>query len=168
MLAIDPYVENTYGVELSSNRINLTYKRGKRMNAGTEFIMGDMFSLPFESNAVSTSFNSGVFHHFEDEAIRKLVEEICRVTRDYVILSVSNKWYPKGRNERSRRMKSHKYWAKFFDDHQSLELVEEGEYGNRLDALYRGITEPRPLWLVKWLKGGLPYHRSWYVFKNMD
>lgn len=168
VIAIDPYVEETYGIELSHNRIELTFERGKRMGAGTDFIMGDMFSLPFGSNAVSTSFNSGVFHHFEDGAVRQLADEICRVTSDYVVLSVSNEWYPKGRGEPSRRMKSHEYWAQLFSSHDALELVEDGEYGNRLDALYRGVTETRPFWLIRWLKAGLPYHRSWYVFAVSD
>ncbi|MGM0717754.1 MAG: class I SAM-dependent methyltransferase [Halobacteriota archaeon] len=130
------------------------------MDRGTDFIMSDMFSLPFGSNSVSTSFNSGVFHHFEDGAIRQLTDKICRVTENHVVLSFSNEWYPKRRGETSLRMKTHEYWARLFAEHDALKLVEDGEYGNRLDALHRGVTEPLPLWLIRWLKAGLPYHRS--------
>jgi len=35
VLAIDPYVEDTCGVELSRNRTELTFERGKRMSAVT-------------------------------------------------------------------------------------------------------------------------------------
>jgi SAM-dependent methyltransferase len=167
-LAVAPYVGGTVGLELNRNRIELTYARGQRMDADTHFLQGDMFSLPFVDDTFSTSFNSGVFHHFDDDAINSLADEVTRVTDDYVILSVSNHWYPISRDQTTRRMKPHDYWADFFDSRPDLSLVEDGRYGNRLDAIYRGVTEPRPLWLCRWLVAGMSYPRSWYVFEVAD
>lgn len=165
-LAVEPYVDSAIGVELDPDRIKLTYERACRMNAASHFLRGDMFDLPFADNAVSTAFNSGVFQHFDDEGITKIVNEAARIASDYLILSVANNAFPKDPNNESRRMKSHDWWCDCLEDcSSSLSLVDAGQYGDRLNTGYRAVTLRRPIWAVQWLLNGLPYPRSWFVLE---
>lgn len=160
-LAVQPYVDNAVGVELSSDRIELTYERANRMSADTQFIQGDMFELPFDDDTFSTSFNSGIFQHFDNNGIKEIINEVGRVSRDYLILSVANHWYPA--QSETRRMKSHEWWCNLFSSYDNYELVEHGTYGNRLDSIYEGVSNFKMIWLGKWVGSDLPYPRSWFV-----
>lgn len=162
-LAVEPYVERSIGVELDMDRSELTYQRGRRMDALTQFICGDMFELPFTNNAVSTAFKSGVFQHFDNTDIQAIIEEGARIARDHLILSVANRWYPKRPENKTRRMKSHEWWCDRLNSCPSVSLEEDGTYGNRLDAGYRAVTLRRSIWFGRWLSAGIPYPRSWFV-----
>lgn len=161
-MAIDPYVESTYGVELNVDRLDLTYERGGRIGAGTDFVRADMFELPFPDDSVSVVFNSGVFQHFEDDGVRAFLDESSRVASDYLVLSVANRWYPHHGRE-TRRMESHDYWCDELGSHPRLALVEEGEYGNRLDTAFRRARNLEVLATARWLRAGIPNPRSWFV-----
>lgn len=161
-MAIDPYVESTYGVELDADRTKLTYKRGRRIEADTDFIRADMFELPFPDDSVSVIFNSGIFQHFQSEGVRSFLDESTRVASDYLVLSVANKWYPH-HGRQTRRMESHSYWCQQLDSHPSLELVEDGEYGNRLDTAFRRARNLDILASTRWFLAGIPNPRSWFV-----
>lgn len=162
-LAVEPYVENAVGIELNNDRIRLSYERADRMRAETQFIQDDMFELPFSDDIFSTSFNSGVYQHFDDDGIKDIIDEAGRVTRDYLILSVANHWYPA--QSETRRMNSHEWWCDLFNSYDDYELVEHGTYGNRLNSIYVGLSNYKMSWFVKWVSANLPYPRSWFVLK---
>ena len=162
-LAVEPYVENAVGVDLSADRVELTHERARRMDADTSFIRGDMFELPFDDNTFSTSFNSGVYQHFDNDGRKEIIHEVARVSRDYLILSVANHWYPA--QSETRRMKSHAWWCNLFDGYDNYNLVEHGTYGNRLNSVYEGISNVELIWFVKWVSSNLPYPRSWFVLE---
>lgn len=161
-LAVDPYVEGTVGVELDPDRIELTYARGRRLGADSHFVRGNMFDLSFSDDAFSVGFNSGVFQHFDDNGIESFLSELARVSRDYLVLSVANRWYPHdGRS--SRRLLSHDRWCELFDRHENLSLLESGKYGDRTHAAFNGIRTFDIPWITRWALGGLEYPRSWFV-----
>lgn len=68
-----------------------------------QFIQGDMTkSLPFDNNSFDTVFSCGVFEYFSDDEIKKIIDEIKRITRKRIIILVPNaksiayrvgKWY---------------------------------------------------------------------------
>lgn len=162
-LAVEPYVDNAVGIDLSDDRIELTYQRANRMSVDTRFIQGDMFELPFADDTFSTSFNSGVYQHFDNNGIKEIIEEAGRVSRDYLILSVANKWYPA--QSETRRMKPHEWWCDLFDSYDNYQLVEHGTYGNRLNSIYEGLSNFDIFWFLKWIRADLRYPRSWFVLQ---
>lgn len=161
-LAVDPYVDDTIGVELDPDRIELTYARGRRLGANSHFIRGDMFDLPFADDAFSVGFNSGVFQHFDDEGIHSFLSELARVSRDYLVLSVANRWYPHD-GRASRRLLDHDRWCEILGRHDQLSLSESGKYGDRTHAAFDGLRTLDIPWMVRWTLGGLEYPRSWFV-----
>lgn len=161
-LAVDPYVNNTVGIELNPDRIKLTYERGKRLSSGTQFIRGDMFDLPFPDDSFSVGFNSGVFQHFEEGGISSFLTELSRVTSDYIVLSVANRWYPHNGRD-SRRLIGHDKWCEILGGHEQLSLVESGKYGDRTHAAFDGFRTLDIRWIMKWALGGMDYPRSWFV-----
>jgi SAM-dependent methyltransferase len=161
-LAVAPYLDGTVGIELDSERIELTYARCQRLGAESHFVRGDMFNLPFSDNAFSVGFNSGVFQHFDSNGIRSFLSELVRVSRDHLVLSVANRWYPHN-GRASRRLLDHDRWSEILSSHDALSLLESHKYGDRTHAAFDGIRTLDVLWTVRWVLGGLEYPRSWFV-----
>lgn len=161
-LAVNPYIDGTVGVELDPDRIKLTYARGQRFGSESHFVRGDMFDLPFPDNTFSVGFNSGVFQHFDADGIDLFLSELARVSRDFLVLSVANRWYPHS-GRASRRLLSHDRWCKIFNRHDQLSLVESGKYGDRTHAAFDGFRMFDILWAVRWALSGFEYPRSWFV-----
>lgn len=161
-LAVAPYVGNTVGVELDADRVALTTERARRMGGRVSVVRGDMFTLPFDADRFSVGFNSGVFQHFPDSGVHSFLTELSRVCRDFLVVSVANQSYPHNGRE-SRRLLSHGRWCRLLDNHDRLELVADGRYGDRTHAVFNGVRTVNVRWGLRWLADRLGRPRSWFV-----
>ena len=66
---------NPVGVDLSPGLI----ERAKKLYPGTEFIVGDVEALPFESGSLDAVLLSGIIHHLPDPS--KCMREVHRVLK---------------------------------------------------------------------------------------
>lgn len=81
-------IDNDEGV------LNIARQNNGYLNGKVTLQKADAYRLPFKDNSFDVCFSQGFFEHFDDEDIRKLVQEQLRVAR-VIIFSVPSFWYPK-------------------------------------------------------------------------
>lgn len=81
-------VDNNKGILKKAQKNNDHY------NGKVKFQFADAFKLPFKNNSFDMSISQGFFEHFNNEEIRKLLDEQLRVSKKWVLFSVPNKHYP--------------------------------------------------------------------------
>jgi ubiquinone/menaquinone biosynthesis C-methylase UbiE len=87
----------------SSENLSFSMKLFEVLGIKGKFLRTDIVDpLPFESNSFDTVFSCGVFEHFTDEEIKRILREAFRVSKKRVIIMVPNalsiayrigKWY---------------------------------------------------------------------------
>ena len=88
-------------------------------------IKGDIFKIPFNNNYFSIAHSSGVFEHFSDLEIEKLINEQLRVA-DTIIFSVPTKYFDK-KMLGNERFLSKDEWRKIILK-SNAKIVEESGY----------------------------------------
>jgi ubiquinone/menaquinone biosynthesis C-methylase UbiE len=101
-------------LDLNPLAIDLTKQAHKKLNKKADFIVGDMFNIPFDEKSFDVIFNAGVIEHFNKKDRTKAFIEYSRVLKDngvmyiafpnhysfpyriaYLIRKILNKWpYP--------------------------------------------------------------------------
>lgn len=80
------------GVDLSLNKINVAQYIAKRKNLNCEYHRMDATDLKFPDKSFDYVLSSQVLEHLRDD--RKAIEELFRITRSKVIITVPKKgWY---------------------------------------------------------------------------
>ncbi len=79
-------------VDVDDEVLERARKASKDLNGSVKFMRGDAFSLPFGEKEFDIAFSQGVFEHFSDEDIIKMIAEQLRVAKK-VLFSVPNKNY---------------------------------------------------------------------------
>jgi len=81
--------------------------QARRFGGKVNFVEGDAFKLPFQEKSFDLIFHQGFLEHFNDEEIRRLLDEQLRVA-PFVFLSVPCFFYPRRDfgNERLLRQRS--------------------------------------------------------------
>lgn len=76
------------GVDLGDAALALAADLAEQAQVAPRFEKQDLFSLPYEDRNFDASFCFRVLHHFESVMLQsRLIAEICRVSRDYVLIS---------------------------------------------------------------------------------
>lgn len=58
----------------------------------SNLISGDMFQIPFKTNSFDVVWNEGVLEHFKEPTNLAACKEMCRVSKNLVIIAVPNKY----------------------------------------------------------------------------
>lgn len=72
--------KNLYGIEINQHAVELSKKMTTRVN----IIQGSAFDLPFKDNYFDLAFTSGVLIHINPKDLKKIMNEIYRVTKKYI------------------------------------------------------------------------------------
>ncbi len=76
------------GVDLGEAALALAAQLAAKEDVSVRFEHQDMFSLPYRDRAFDATLCFRFLHHFESAALRsRLIDEICRVSRQYVLVS---------------------------------------------------------------------------------
>ncbi|HIG96329.1 TPA: class I SAM-dependent methyltransferase [Candidatus Woesearchaeota archaeon] len=83
-------------VSIDNNEVVLkkAQKNNKHYNGTVKFKFGDAFKIPFKNGSFDMAISQGFFEHFNNEEIKKLLDEQLRVARKSVLISVPNSYYP--------------------------------------------------------------------------
>lgn len=119
-LALHGY--NVTLLDKSREALALSKRFFEKYELSGQFIEGNLFDIPLETQSFDCVWNSGVMEHFSDEEIVKGLQEMKRVSRNKVIVIVPNalsvpyrisKWYlertktwPYGREKPKRSLKT--------------------------------------------------------------
>jgi SAM-dependent methyltransferase len=98
------------GIDLDSQVVEKAVMENQKFNGHAKFEVADSFHLPYPSNSFDLIFHQGLFEHFSDDEIRRLLAEQLRVARQ-VIISVPNHWYPV-KDFGNERLMSRAQWEK--------------------------------------------------------
>ncbi len=69
--------------------IELTKKAHEQLDKKADFIVADMFGMPFENNQFDIVFNAGVIEHFNQEERTKAFQEYARVLKDDGVMFIA-------------------------------------------------------------------------------
>ncbi len=117
-------IDNDEGV------LNIARQNNAFLNGKVTFQKADAYRLPFRDKSFDVCFSQGFFEHFDDEQIRKLLEEQLRVA-NVVIFSVPAFWYPKQDFGDERLMKK-RDWLKILSQFKVDKAVYySGRKGNQ-------------------------------------
>lgn len=83
LIALRHFVENVSAVEPNAAAVRIARSRPEL--AGVRIDEGDGFALPYEDASVDLVFTSGVLIHVAPEDLGRMVDEILRVARHYVL-----------------------------------------------------------------------------------
>lgn len=83
LIALRHFVENVSAVEPNGEAVRMARSRPEL--AGVRIDEGDGFALPYEDASVDLVFTSGVLIHVAPEDLGRMVDEILRVARHYVL-----------------------------------------------------------------------------------
>ncbi|GEM_PF-6678318 len=73
-------------------------RRFKELGLKANFALMDGFDLKFKDNSFDLVFNHGVIEHFKRDKQDKMLQEMKRVSKNLVYVSVPNKFHPHSRN----------------------------------------------------------------------
>lgn len=76
-------------LDLNPLAIELTQKAHNRLNKQADFIVANMFSMPFEDKQFDILFNAGVIEHFTQEERTKAFKEYSRILKDDGIMFIA-------------------------------------------------------------------------------
>lgn len=106
----------------------------KKFNGRVKFTFGNAFKLPFREKSFDVIFHQGLFEHFLDEDIFRLLDEQLRVAK-IVVFSVPNNYYPK-KDFGNERLLSKKYWDRLI--RLRYKLLESQNYHSFPQAVFGG------------------------------
>lgn len=80
-------IEKYIGIELSSSMIEMSKKYLMNYSGKDDFkiIQGNASKLPFNDNEFELTYTHVVLTHIPPEIIPKVVDEICRVTKNWIV-----------------------------------------------------------------------------------
>lgn len=139
-------------------------------NNPVKVIQGDIFSIPYKNEFFSVTHSSGVFEHYSDEEIVKLINEQLRVS-DVCIFSVPTKYFEK-KMLGNERFLSRDKWREIISKSNAY-IVEESGYHyktliNRIiDILKKPkrIFKPIALFVFVLKKKEV---KLWFILLDMD
>ena len=120
------------GVDLSP--IALSYVKGKKIVSSSD-------SIPVENNSFDMVFSSEMLEHLPDEVLYKTIEELKRISKRYIFITVPNKehlptsyvkcrncgyiFHPYGHLQSFNLNKLVNYFS------EDYKLIKSGKYGNK-------------------------------------
>lgn len=90
----------------------------QKFGGNNQLILGDAFALPFADNSFDLIFHQGLFEHFNNQEIHRLIKEQFRVAPT-IIFSVPNNFYPK-RDFGNERLLSQSSWKDMLKPYRVL------------------------------------------------
>jgi len=72
--------KNLTGIEVQDYAV----EEAKSLSPNLNFVVGSALNLPFEDNSFDLVFTSGVLIHINPKDLKKVLSEICRVSKRYV------------------------------------------------------------------------------------
>lgn len=82
----------TTALDRDTQVLEIAKKSADSLGGAVEFVAGDLFKLPFTTDAFDAVFSQGVLEHFQDELIRSAVLEQLRVA-PISWISIPTKFY---------------------------------------------------------------------------
>lgn len=79
----------------------------KRFNSKVKFEFGDAFKLKGKYDLV---FSQGIFEHFSNEEIRRLLDQQLKTAKKHILISVPNSYYPE-KDFGNERLLKNKEWV---------------------------------------------------------
>ncbi len=79
---------DSFGIDRSIMALNVAKEKFDVKN----LIQGDMFHIPYKSNSFDVVWNEGVLEHFKHPMNLEACKEMVRVSKNYVIIAVPNKY----------------------------------------------------------------------------
>ena len=129
----------SYAIDNDNNQLNLVKKIAKSLNVSTPILKKiNIFELSnyFSNYQIDVVYSIGVFEHFSDTEIEKLLKEQLKIS-NYVFVGIPTKYFNESEklygNERFLEIK---YWRNLFSS-DNYRIVEEfscynGNFINRL------------------------------------
>lgn len=84
----------SYAMDIEKEMVLSSEKLFKKNNVKCKVIEGDIHKIPFDDKFFSVTHSSGVFEHYSDDEIIKLINEQIRVS-DYCVFSVPTSYFEK-------------------------------------------------------------------------
>lgn len=129
--------------------VDLTLPSG--LSRDSRFVKGDIRNLPFKENSFDTVIAFEVLEHLDDVGLKRAINELRRITKHNVIISV-----PNCQNEdvfRKSRITSHHYidrtHCQEFTESSLCYFLEKNGFTVNLIA-YTGLIKPETLFLEGW------------------
>lgn len=119
--------KDVYAMDLEDAMVEETKELSNKIcpNNPVKVIQGDIFSIPYKNEFFSVTHSSGVFEHYSDEEIVKLINEQLRVS-DVCIFSVPTKYFEK-KMLGNERFLSRDKWREIISKSNAY-IVEESGY----------------------------------------
>jgi ubiquinone/menaquinone biosynthesis C-methylase UbiE len=152
------------GIDISRSSVILARKGAKaRKIENAEFILGDIFNLPFKNGVFDVVFNEGVIEHFQN--YEDSMKEMVRVTKTLgkVIVGVPN-WYCFPHTIR-KKFVGNKYEYGYERSFKHRELIELFERNNLEEIEICGYYFSQSIKRLSWL---YPSRISWLFEKFGD
>ena len=87
-LLLDDMFEKTL-LDLNPLAINLTKKAHHKLKKKANFVVADMFDMPFKDREFDIIFNAGVIEHFDYEERKKALLEYSRILKDDGVMIIA-------------------------------------------------------------------------------
>jgi ubiquinone/menaquinone biosynthesis C-methylase UbiE len=112
-----------------------------------KLLRADAFNLPFSDKTFDIAFSQGLFEHFSDEDIVRLVIEQLRVAKR-IIFSVPSFWYPR-RDFRNERLMKIKGWLDILSDFKTSKPF----YYGLTSRIFKYFLQHKPLHICMVIEG---------------
>jgi len=105
-------------IDLDPKVIEQAEANAEKFNAKITFQIADTFKLPFPNDSFDVIFHQGLLEHFNNEDIRRILNEQLRVAKR-VIFSVPNNLYPR-RDFGNERLMDKSTWENILSQYKIL------------------------------------------------
>ena len=85
---------NVVSVDNNDSVLKIAQHNNAKFKGGVTFEKADAFNLPFADDSFDVCFSQGLFEHFADDDITKLLREQLRISKK-VLFSAPSFWYPR-------------------------------------------------------------------------
>ena len=131
----------TYAMDLEQAMVDKTNSLSKKYNKKNKVkcVCGNILNIPYKDKYFSVTHSSGVLEHFQDNEIKKIINEQLRVS-DYMVFSVPTKYFEKKMLGNERFM-SRKEWRNIIKNSNGVIIKETGyhykNFGKRLSDIIK-------------------------------
>ena len=123
--------------EMVEQTINLS--KSKHPENPVKAVQGDAFNIPYDDGTFSVTHSSGVFEHYSDEEIVKLINEQLRVS-DVCVFSVPTAYFEK-KMLGNERFLSRKKWREIISKSDATIIKETGYHYKTLKNRLKDIIK---------------------------
>ena len=140
--------------ELSKKGINVTYldssevaaQKFKDNNPPIPAIVGGAFNLPFKDNSFDIVYSIGLYHLFSKNERKRLLGEMKRVSKRYILIDVPQKYSP------------------FIIVKEALILLKLWKFGEEITFSYKKLKKEVSLEIIsKYGRESFPVPRKWRI-----